>query len=35
MCDYFVKADAIAYEQRTRTVRIHGVTTSIRLENMA
>lgn len=35
MCEYFVKADPIAYEQRTRTVRIHGVLTSIRLENMA
>jgi predicted DNA-binding ribbon-helix-helix protein len=35
MCEYFVKADPIAYEQRTRTVRIHGVITSIRLENMA
>ena len=35
MCEYFVKADPIAYEQRTRSVRIHGVITSIRLENMA
>ena len=35
MCEYFVKADPILYEQRTRTVRIHGVLTSIRLENMA
>jgi predicted DNA-binding ribbon-helix-helix protein len=34
MCEYFVKADPILYEQRTRTVRIHGVLTSIRLENM-
>ena len=34
MCDFFVKADPILYEQRTRTVRIHGVLTSIRLENM-
>jgi predicted DNA-binding ribbon-helix-helix protein len=34
MCEFFVKADPIAYEQRTRTVRIHGVLTSIRLENM-
>jgi predicted DNA-binding ribbon-helix-helix protein len=33
MCEYFVKADPILYEQRTRTVRIHGVLTSIRLEN--
>jgi predicted DNA-binding ribbon-helix-helix protein len=34
MCEFFVKADPIAYEQRSRTVRIHGVLTSIRLENM-
>lgn len=34
MCDFFVKADPAAYEQRSRTVRIHGALTSIRLENM-
>ena len=34
MCEFFVKADPILYEQRTRTLRIHGVLTSIRLENM-
>ena len=34
MCEYFVKADPIQYEQRTRSIRIHGVLTSIRLENM-
>lgn len=34
MCDYFVKADPILYESRSRTLRIHGVLTSIRLENM-
>ena len=34
MCEYFVRADPIVYEQRTRTIRIHGVLTSIRLENM-
>ena len=34
MCEYFVKADPIQYEQRSRTVRISGVLTSIRLENM-
>ena len=34
MCQFFVKADPIQYEQRTRTMRIHGVLTSIRLENM-
>ena len=35
MCEFFVKADPIQYEQRSRTVRIYGVLTSIRLENMA
>ena len=34
MRELFVKADPIQYEQRSRTVRIHGVLTSIRLENM-
>ena len=34
MCEFFVKADPIQYEQRTRTVRIHNGLTSIRLENM-
>ena len=34
MCEFFVKADPILYEQRTRTIRIHSVLTSIRLENM-
>jgi predicted DNA-binding ribbon-helix-helix protein len=34
MCEYFVKADPIQYEQRSRTVRIRGVLTSLRLENM-
>ena len=34
MCEFFVKADPILYESRTRTVRIHGVLTSIRLENL-
>jgi predicted DNA-binding ribbon-helix-helix protein len=34
MCEFFVKADPILYEQRSRTVRIHGALTSIRLENM-
>jgi predicted DNA-binding ribbon-helix-helix protein len=35
MCEFFVKADPIQYEQRSRTVRIRNVLTSIRLENMA
>jgi len=34
MCEYFVKADPIQYEQRSRTVRIKNILTSIRLENM-
>lgn len=34
MCEFFVKADPILYESRSRTVRIHGMLTSIRLENM-
>jgi predicted DNA-binding ribbon-helix-helix protein len=34
MCEFFVKADPILYEQRSRTVRIHGVLTTIRLENL-
>ena len=34
MCEYFVKADPIQYEQRTRSIRIRGMLTSIRLENM-
>jgi predicted DNA-binding ribbon-helix-helix protein len=34
VCEFFVKADPILYEQRARTIRIHGVLTSIRLENM-
>ncbi|WP_454730824.1 MULTISPECIES: ribbon-helix-helix domain-containing protein [Cupriavidus] len=33
MCEFFVTADPIHYESRTRSVRIHGVHTSIRLEN--
>lgn len=35
MCEFYVKADPILYESRTRTIRIHGVLTSIRLENLA
>ena len=27
MCEFFVKADPILYESRTRTMRIHGVLT--------
>lgn len=35
MCEFYVKADPILYESRTRTIRIHGVLTSIRLVNLA
>ena len=34
MCDFFISADPILYESRSRTIRIHGVVTSIRLENL-
>jgi predicted DNA-binding ribbon-helix-helix protein len=35
MCEFFAKADPILYESRTRTLRVHGVLTSIRLEDLA
>lgn len=34
MCHLYAKTDPILYESRSRTLRIHGVVTSIRLENM-
>jgi len=34
MCEIYVKADPMLYECRSRSVRIHGVVTSIRLENL-
>lgn len=34
MCDIYTSADPIHYEQRTRSVRIRGVVTSVRLENL-
>lgn len=34
MCDIYTRADPIHYEQRTRSMRVHGVVTSIRLENL-
>jgi len=34
MCQIYAKADAILYESRTRSVRIRGVLTTIRLENL-
>ncbi|WP_428423344.1 ribbon-helix-helix domain-containing protein [Methylibium sp.] len=34
MCKLYVQADPHLYEPRQRSVRIHGVITSIRLENL-
>lgn len=34
MCEIFVKADPMLYESRSRSIRLHGVVTSIRLENL-
>jgi predicted DNA-binding ribbon-helix-helix protein len=34
MCEVFISADPLTYEGRTRSVRLHGVVTSIRLENL-
>jgi predicted DNA-binding ribbon-helix-helix protein len=34
MCEIYVKADPILYESRSRSLRIHGVVTKIRLENL-
>ncbi|HYD80540.1 MAG TPA: ribbon-helix-helix domain-containing protein [Paucimonas sp.] len=34
MCKLYIEADPIHYELRTRSIRIHGVVTSIRLENL-
>jgi predicted DNA-binding ribbon-helix-helix protein len=34
MCKIFISADPTSYESRTRSVRLHGVVTSIRLENL-
>jgi predicted DNA-binding ribbon-helix-helix protein len=33
MCEYFAAADPMLYESRRRSLRIHGVSTSLRLEN--
>jgi len=33
MCGIYVNTDPIMYESRTRSLRIHGVITSIRMEN--
>ena len=34
MCRIFIGADPASYESRTRSVRLHGVVTSVRLENL-
>ncbi|MEM5295035.1 ribbon-helix-helix domain-containing protein [Burkholderia sp. JPY481] len=34
MCNVYVNADPIHYESRTRALRIHGVVTTVRLENL-
>lgn len=34
MCRIFISTDPASYESRTRSVRLHGVVTSIRLENL-
>ena len=34
MCQVFISADPYLYESRARSVRLHGLTTSIKLENL-
>ncbi len=34
MCEIFVSAEPELYESRARSLRLHGVSTSIRLENL-
>jgi len=34
MCEIFISADPASYESKTRSVRLHGVVTSIRLEHL-
>ena len=34
MCEIFVKADPVLYASRSRSIRLHGAVTSIRLENL-
>ncbi|MFM2398532.1 MAG: hypothetical protein RL341_689 [Pseudomonadota bacterium] len=34
MCEIFVSTDPALYEQRTRSIRLHGAVTSVRLEEM-
>ncbi|MBT9236115.1 MULTISPECIES: ribbon-helix-helix domain-containing protein [Pseudomonas] len=33
MCELYVKADPILYESRSRSLRVRGVVTTLRLEN--
>lgn len=34
MCEIFIRANPDSYASRTRSVRLHGVVTSLRLENL-
>ena len=34
MCQIFVRANPQSYEATTRSIRLHGVVTSVRLENL-
>lgn len=34
MCQIFVRANPLSYEATTRSIRLHGVVTSVRLENI-
>jgi len=34
MCRIYIDADPILYESRTRSLRLHGVITTVRLENL-
>jgi len=34
MCQIFVHANPLSYESTTRSIRLHGVVTSVRLENL-
>ena len=34
MCQIFIRANAQSYEAATRSIRLHGVVTSVRLENL-
>ena len=34
MCQVFISADPMLYDSRARSVRLHGVATSIKLENL-